>query len=111
MFAARRTLVRRVIASPLVALSCLLAVALPLVERADVPQATVLESEHDPARCPKPHQHRICTQASASHSAVSRRTDAWELTSIEWTSAPAAAAVLHGTQTARLERARAPPTG
>lgn len=47
-----------------------LSVATPLVERADLDQNLVVESEHDPASCPPGHDHTVCTQVSSNLSAL-----------------------------------------
>ena len=44
----------------------MLSVAVPLLERADLSHETVIESEHNPLRCPPPHDHTVCTQANAN---------------------------------------------
>ena len=60
---------RGAVTAPLATLMLLLSVAVPLVERADFIAETVVESEHDPANCPTPHDHTVCTQVGANHAA------------------------------------------
>jgi len=57
------------VSGPLSALLLVLSVAAPLLERADITHETVVESEHDPGSCPTPHDHTVCSQVSANHSA------------------------------------------
>jgi hypothetical protein len=41
-------------------------VAAPLLERGGFFAHAAVESEHDPATCAHPHDHRICTQVGAN---------------------------------------------
>jgi hypothetical protein len=63
----------RALAAPLALLMLALSVALPLIERADIPTATAAESEHDQDRCPRPHDHTVCSQVRANHLAPCAR--------------------------------------
>ena len=47
------------------------AVAVPLLERADLVHEPVMESEHNPATCPPAHDHTVCTTVAASFAAPS----------------------------------------
>lgn len=58
--------VRRFLSTGVAALMLSLSVALPLMERAELLSEPVAESEHDPATCPPPHDHRVCTQVGAN---------------------------------------------
>jgi hypothetical protein len=60
---------RTVVAAPLASLLLTLSVAVPIVERADLTHAPVVESEHQPGSCPAPHDHTVCTQVGANHAA------------------------------------------
>jgi hypothetical protein len=51
------------------ALMLTLSVAVPVLERAEVSNETVAESQHDPATCPRGHDHTVCAQIGASVSA------------------------------------------
>ena len=55
---------------PLGLLLCVLilasSVAAPLLERGGFFTHAAVESEHDPATCAHPHDHRICTQVGAN---------------------------------------------
>lgn len=53
------------------ALMLLMSVAIPLLERAEVVNEPVAESEHNPATCPTQHDHTVCTQVGANASAPS----------------------------------------
>ena len=48
-----------------------LSVAVPLLERFELVDQPVVESEHNPATCPPAHDHTVCTQVSANLSAPS----------------------------------------
>lgn len=50
-------------------------VVAPLMERGGFLSHTAVESEHDPARCASPHDHRICTQVGANMALGSRMQD------------------------------------
>ena len=45
--------------------------AIPALERSELANGPVFESEHDPAECPTAHDHRICTQVGGNLSAPS----------------------------------------
>lgn len=47
----------------------------PLLERGGFLAHAAIESEHDPATCAHPHDHRICTQVGANLSLGSRTHD------------------------------------
>jgi len=49
-----------------------MSLAVPVLERAEMVDGPVAESEHDPTACPTAHDHRICTQVGANFSAASR---------------------------------------
>jgi hypothetical protein len=50
-------------------------VAVPLLERGGFVGHATVESEHDPTRCPRPHDHRVCTQVGANLAIVSDAQD------------------------------------
>ena len=52
-----------------------LSLAILVLERSELVNGPVAESEHDPATCPTAHDHRICTQVGANLSAHSRVHD------------------------------------
>ena len=49
-----------------------MSLTVPVLERAEMVDGPVAESEHDLATCPTAHDHRICTQVGANLSATSR---------------------------------------
>ena len=49
-----------------------LSLAVPVLERSDLVNGPVTESEHDPVTCPTVHDHMVCTQVGANLSASSR---------------------------------------
>ena len=52
-----------------------LSIAVPVLERADLVNEPVAESEHNPTECPRGHDHTICTQVGANLSAASSGDD------------------------------------
>lgn len=60
-------------------LMLLVSVALPVLERSEVVNEPVAESEHEPGTCPTGHDHTVCTQvganAAAPVNATARRPD------------------------------------
>lgn len=60
---------RKRVSSSLGLLLLALSVAVPVLERADLSHAPVVESEHQPGSCPQPHDHTVCTQVGANHAA------------------------------------------
>jgi hypothetical protein len=50
-------------------------ITVPLLERGGFFLQDVVESEHDPATCAHPHDHRVCTQISANLSVVASTHD------------------------------------
>lgn len=100
---------RALIAGPLMAITWVTAAAAPLLERADIPHAAAIESHHDPAKCPPPHDHRLCTQAGANHSVVPARSDTWHPTHSTWVTLPAAPRTVRTSAAVLPAPARAPP--
>ena len=49
-----------------------MSLTVPVLERGEMVDGPVAESEHDPATCPTAHDHRICTQVGTNLSATSR---------------------------------------
>jgi hypothetical protein len=66
---------RKALSATLSVLMLTLSTAVPLLDRAEVTEHTVIESGHDPATCPRGHDHTICTQVGANLSAVAARTE------------------------------------
>jgi hypothetical protein len=50
-------------------LMLVLSVVVPVLERAEVENAPVAESSHNPAECPTGHDHTICVQVGTNLSA------------------------------------------
>ena len=63
-------LFRTSVATPLAVAMLALSVAVPVLEVADLTHAPVVESEHAPDTCPPAHDHTVCTQVGANHSAA-----------------------------------------
>ena len=101
---------RGAVAVPAMLLTSLLGIAAPLLERADVRTTPVLESEHDPGSCPAPHDHRLCTQASANHSAPSERSGTADFGHTLRTAPLPTVVRIVAAGTSRLATARAPPS-
>ncbi len=67
-------MIRKTISVWLSALVLTLSVAVPALERAEFAHEPAIESEHDPARCPRPHDHTVCTQVGANLSLAAAPT-------------------------------------
>ena len=106
----RRRWMRGAVAVPAMLLTSVLGIAAPLLERADVRTTPIVESEHDPGSCPAPHDHRLCTQASANHSVPSERSYSADLGHTLRTAPPPTVARIVAAATIRLAPARAPPS-
>ena len=106
----RNRTARGAIAIPALLLTSLWGVAAPLLERADVPTAPVLESEHDPGSCPAPHDHRLCAQTGANHSAPSGGSDATGFAAVQRAFGIEPARALEASAELTTPPARAPPS-
>jgi hypothetical protein len=62
----KRDVVRKHASAGLAMLMLTLSVAVPIMERGELVADTAVESEHDPARCGHPHDHRVCAQVGAN---------------------------------------------
>jgi len=103
-------LLKRAVVSALATLLILLSVAVPLLERADFSTGTTIESEHDPTRCPRPHDHTICTQVAANHSAPATRPEGHGASLGYRISPPADVRIVSAARRTLQPPARAPPT-
>jgi hypothetical protein len=57
---------KRALSGPLAALVLCTGVVAPLLERADLGQGPVVESQHDPAGCAPAHDHTLCAQVGVN---------------------------------------------
>lgn len=57
---------RRAVAGPLSALVLCLSVVGPVLERGELANEPVVESQHDPSACAPAHDHTLCAQAGAN---------------------------------------------
>jgi hypothetical protein len=101
---------RSAVAASLATLLLTLSVAVPLVERADVSHAPVVESEHQPGSCPRPHDHRVCTQLRANQAAPKAKAVEGPMAVVRRVRASADVADVPGTRGAVTRTARAPPS-
>jgi hypothetical protein len=58
--------IRKAFSAGLALLMLTLSVAVPVLERADITTGPVAESEHNPATCPPPHDHTVCTTVTSN---------------------------------------------
>lgn len=65
----RRDRARKGVSIGITSLMLLMSVVIPVLERAEVVNEPVAESEHNPATCPTGHDHTVCTQVGANASA------------------------------------------
>ena len=86
-----------------------LSIALPVLERADMVDQPVAESEHNPATCPSGHDHTICTQVGVNMAAPAE-SPAYALGRHETTRrAPGDQPTVLSAAFAEGRRSRAPP--
>ena len=71
---ARGKVIRKTISVWLSALLLTLSVAVPALARAEFAHEPAIESEHDPAHCPRAHDHTVCTQVGANLSLAAAPT-------------------------------------
>jgi hypothetical protein len=57
---------RRALGGPLSALMLCMSVASPVLERSELGNEPVLESQHDASACAPSHDHTLCAQAGAN---------------------------------------------
>tara|TARA_B100000929_G_scaffold26462_1_gene19680 strand:- start:725 stop:1057 length:333 start_codon:yes stop_codon:yes gene_type:complete len=64
-------LLRQAVSVGLSAVMLVIWISVPLLERADLVNESVMESEHNPSTCPPAHDHTVCTQVVANLAAPS----------------------------------------
>ena len=62
----KRKAIRQAVSVGLSAVMLVIWISVPLLERADLVNEPVVESEHNPSTCPPAHDHRVCTQVVAN---------------------------------------------
>ena len=65
-----RTISRRCLATALAAVMLTLSIVMPVLDRGDIADEPVAESEHVPAECLQGHDHSICTLVGSNHAAA-----------------------------------------
>lgn len=70
----RNNVIRKALAAWLPALLIVLSVTVPMIDLGDFAHEVAVESEHNSATCPTPHDHTICTQVGANLAIVSGST-------------------------------------
>jgi hypothetical protein len=70
----RNNVIRKALAAWLPALLIVLSVTVPMIDLGDFAHEVAVESEHNSATCPTPHDHTICTQVGANLAIVSAAT-------------------------------------
>tara|TARA_B100000809_G_scaffold260695_1_gene308116 strand:+ start:3514 stop:3846 length:333 start_codon:yes stop_codon:yes gene_type:complete len=58
--------IRQAVSVGLSAVMLVIWISVPLLERADLVNEPVVESEHNPSTCPPAHDHTVCTQVVAN---------------------------------------------
>lgn len=106
----RERMLLRAASGPIAALMLVLSVAVPVMERADVSHELAVESEHDPATCPPPHDHTVCTQVTANQGATASGPEHRRRPVLLHVDAPDASAVPGPPAFASGPPSRAPPT-
>ena len=67
----KRKWIRQAVSVGLSAVMLVIWISVPLLERADLVNEPVVESEHNPSTCPPAHDHTVCTQVVANLAAPS----------------------------------------
>jgi hypothetical protein len=67
----KRNVIRQAVSVGLSAVMIVIWISVPLLERADLVNEPVVESEHNPSTCPPAHDHTVCTQVVANLAAPS----------------------------------------
>jgi hypothetical protein len=65
--------VRKSVSLGMSLLMLVMTVAIPVLERSELVNQPVAESEHNPATCPTGHDHTVCTQIGANAAAPAAR--------------------------------------
>ena len=68
---------RRGLAIALTALTIVLGVTVPVVDRFDLSPDPVVESDHAPGECVRGHDHLICNQVGANHAVTVASHEGW----------------------------------
>ena len=63
--------IRQAVSVGLSAVMLVIWISVPLLERADLVNEPIIESEHNPSTCPPAHDHTVCTQVVANLAAPS----------------------------------------
>ena len=63
--------IRQAVSDGLSAVMLVIWISVPLLERSDLVNEPVVESEHNPSTCPPAHDHTVCTQVVANLAAPS----------------------------------------
>jgi hypothetical protein len=71
---AKGKVIRKTISVWLSALLLILSIAVPALARAEFAHEPAIESEHNPAHCPRAHDHTVCTQVGANLSLAAAPT-------------------------------------
>jgi hypothetical protein len=101
--------IRTLLATPLAALLLSLSVAVPVLEVAEVSHEPVAESAHEPGACPAPHDHTVCAQVGANHSAPGRSAPEIARGIVARVSAVGSSAEVSALDGGLISPARAPP--
>ena len=90
-------------------LMLVMTVAMPVLERSELVNEPVAESEHNPATCPTGHDHTVCTQIGANVAAPTPRVSQWAPRAIAVEPPPAAAVAFRPAPFPDGHPSRAPP--
>ena len=106
----RDSRLRAILSAPLAALMLTSSVLMPLIERADLGREPVVESQHDPNRCPPAHDHSVCVLSNGSTASLAA-PGANDSAPRQVRMAPLLALMGHGGSSSFFRApARAPPT-
>lgn len=106
----RRPSWRAVLSAHLAALMLASGVLVPLIERADLGHEAVVESQHDPDRCPTPHDHTVCVLSNAGTASPAPLDVSVGTPASEWVPPPPPRSERGWSSSFLRVPARAPPT-
>ena len=101
--------IRQAVSVGLSAVMLVIWISVPLLERSDLVNEPVVESEHNPSTCPPAHDHTVCTQVVANLAAPSSGLEKQQQAVVVRHLSPVEADILVHSVLAEGHPSRAPP--
>ena len=101
--------IRQAVSVGLSAVMLVIWISVPLLERSDLVNEPVVESEHNPSTCPPAHDHTVCTQVVANLAAPSAGQEKQQQDVIVRHLSPSEADIVVHSELAEGHPSRAPP--